>query len=66
MTSPLRTLRCPLCGAPNQCVPASTGSFDTPCWCTHVKISPETLARIPADPRGLACLCPRCAKGKDA
>jgi hypothetical protein len=59
--TPLRNLHCPICGAANECAAASTGSFDTPCWCANVTINEETLAQIPPDQRGLACLCPRCA-----
>ena len=60
--TPLPTLHCPICGETNQCAAASTGSFDTPCWCANVTITEETLARIPPDQRGLACVCPRCAQ----
>jgi hypothetical protein len=59
--TPLRNLRCPVCGAANECAAANTGSFDTPCWCANVTISQEALDRIPPDQRGRACLCPRCA-----
>jgi len=52
---------CPLCGSANECAPAKSGSFDTPCWCTSVTIAPDVLAALPAAERGLACLCRRCA-----
>lgn len=52
---------CPLCGAANQCAPASTGRFSVPCWCAEVSIDPQTLASLPEDMRGKACLCPACA-----
>ena len=56
--------RCPLCGSRNECAPARSGSFDTPCWCATVTIDPEALASIPPELRGRACLCVRCATGK--
>jgi hypothetical protein len=69
MPAPMKALpntTCPLCGGANQCAPASTGSLETPCWCTQVTISREALARIPADSIDRACLCPRCAGVLDA
>mgnify|MGYP001411160261 CR=1 FL=1 len=54
---------CPLCGGPNGCEPATTGSFDSPCWCVSVRIDPAVLARIPEAARGEACLCRACATG---
>ena len=56
---PLPNLRCPLCGAPNQCAPAASGTFDTPCWCKDVKMDPKAIAAA-GDKRD-ACLCPACA-----
>ena len=52
---------CPLCGGPNACAPAQTGTLATPCWCRDVVIPPETLARVPEDQRRRACLCAACA-----
>ena len=52
---------CPLCGGPNGCAPAASGSFDTPCWCTTTPIDPAALARIPESQRNLACICRKCA-----
>lgn len=54
---------CPLCGAANQCAPASTGRLDVPCWCSTVQIDPQALARVPPEQLNKACLCPRCAAG---
>jgi len=59
---PLPNHVCPLCGEPNDCAPARTGSFDTPCWCATVTIRAETLARIPPGQRNRSCLCRRCAE----
>jgi hypothetical protein len=63
VNTPIPETRCPLCGADNRCAPASSGSFDTPCWCTGVRIDAAVLERIPAEARGVACLCERCARG---
>ncbi|MCC6193953.1 MAG: cysteine-rich CWC family protein [Burkholderiales bacterium] len=58
---PLPNLACPLCGDPNRCAAAQTGSFATACWCAGAAIDPAALARIPEHARGQVCLCPRCA-----
>jgi len=56
---------CPLCGGPNGCAPAAAGSLDVPCWCTTAVIDPSALARVPEAQRNLACICRRCATGKE-
>jgi GNAT superfamily N-acetyltransferase len=61
--TPRRNCACPLCGGPNECAPARTGSFDEPCWCASVAIDPDALARIPEAARNEACLCRHCATG---
>jgi hypothetical protein len=53
---------CPLCGGPNECAPARSGSLDTPCWCRTITISDDALARVPAARRNESCLCRRCAE----
>ena len=58
---PKPALECPVCGAPNECAPARTGTFDTPCWCTSVTVDPGVIAALPQRLRAKACLCPRCA-----
>jgi hypothetical protein len=58
---PTPNIRCPLCGLPNECAPASSGTFDTPCWCASVAVSAAALAAVPEAQRGVACLCKRCA-----
>jgi hypothetical protein len=60
--APLPATGCPLCGGPNGCAPAVSGSFDSPCWCTAVRIPPEVLARVPTAQRGMACICRTCAE----
>ena len=61
--TPLANTACPLCGGANQCAPASSGSFETACWCTKAGIAPEALARVPPDLVDKAGLGPRCASG---
>ena len=52
--------RCPICGEPNDCSMAtSDGAVD--CWCYSAEISDDVLERVPADRRGLVCVCARCA-----
>jgi hypothetical protein len=58
---PLANHTCPLCGGANQYAPATAGTFAVECWCTTAAISPEALARVPAELVGKACLYPRCA-----
>lgn len=62
-SAPLPNTVCPLCGGANECTPAASGSFDTPCWCQTASIDPEALARVPKERVNVACLCPRCAAG---
>ena len=57
----LPTHRCPMCGGPNACAPAQSGTLATPCWCRDVTIAAATLERIPAGERQRACLCAACA-----
>ena len=54
---------CPLCGGPNDCAPARSGTHATPCWCTSVTIDPAILDRIPPAARNQACVCRSCAEG---
>lgn len=61
LAQPLPALECPVCGLANQCAAAAAGRFDVDCWCTQVTISPVALARVPAQARDRACLCPGCA-----
>jgi hypothetical protein len=54
--------RCPLCGQANACAMAAPGGDESPCWCTQASFSPELLERVPAEQRGRACICSRCAQ----
>lgn len=58
---PIPAHRCPLCGGPNGCAVARAGTFDAPCWCSEVRVSPAALAALPAAAKGRACLCRDCA-----
>jgi hypothetical protein len=40
-----------------------TGQQQGPCWCTEVDFSAELLARVPAEAKDQACICPSCARG---
>jgi hypothetical protein len=60
-TVPLPEHACPLCGGPNDCAAARSGSFSTPCWCREATFSAELLAKVPPAMQGRACICPRCA-----
>lgn len=55
--------RCPLCGDANTCAMASGAAT---CWCFDAKVAPDALAAVPADARGVACVCRRCAEGTTA
>jgi hypothetical protein len=57
---PLPALACPVCGEPNECAAAGSGSFATPCWCAALAVDPAALARAPAQARNRACLCRKC------
>jgi hypothetical protein len=55
---------CPLCGQANQCameVERASGQKQPPCWCTQVDFNRELLESLPAESRGLACICRACA-----
>ena len=67
MSSPAGPGCCPLCGAANQCAMEAgrlTGVQQPPCWCTQVKFDPAALALLPAQARGIACICEACATAK--
>ncbi|MEP6721321.1 MAG: cysteine-rich CWC family protein [Variovorax sp.] len=55
--------RCPLCGAANGCameIERETGMAQPPCWCMSANFTDALRARVPADARGLACICANC------
>ncbi len=53
--------RCPICGHDNHCG-LSAGRDD--CWCFDEKIAETSLAQIPEDAKGVACVCRSCALGE--
>lgn len=59
-TRPIPAVTCPLCGGANECAAASSGSFDTPCWCRDATFNAELIARVPEPQRGPACICRQC------
>jgi hypothetical protein len=62
----LPNLLCPLCGGPNDCVPAACGRLDAACWCREATFSARLLERIPLPQRGRACVCAACARADAA
>jgi len=60
--TPLAAPACPLCGGPNGCAPAQSGTFETPCWCRAATFDRDVVARVPPSLQGTACICARCAR----
>ena len=42
-------------------VERETGVKQPACWCSQATFPPELLARVPAEARRRACICPACA-----
>ena len=63
-TRPIPAVSGPLCGGANECAAASSGSFDTLCWCRAATFDAEVMARVPESQRGLACICRQCASAE--
>ncbi len=60
----LDTTRCPLCGNANRCaieIERESGQPQPPCWCLTATFTDALRERVPAEARGLACICARCA-----
>lgn len=53
---------CPLCGGDNACAMTLDSDGAEQCWCMHVAVSPQVLARVPDELKNKACLCQACAK----
>ncbi len=56
--------RCPLCGEANRCaieIERESGVAQAPCWCLAASFSDALRERVPAEARGLACICAGCA-----
>ena len=60
-TASVDPTRCPLCGADNRCAMAADADAAY-CWCFDATIASETLERVPAAARGVACVCAACVK----
>ncbi len=52
---------CPICGQPNACAMAAKDGSQQPCWCVNATFSSDVLALVPAEARGLRCVCATCA-----
>ncbi len=65
MSQPIDTsdaMKCPLCGAENECAVAA-GRPPESCWCMTATMDPTALASIPEEAQGKVCICARCASG---
>ncbi len=54
--------RCPLCGNENEC---GLRAGSKTCWCFSEKLLPGVLDSIPPEAQRAACLCKKCATGRD-
>jgi hypothetical protein len=50
---------CPICGNDNDCA-HEQGLPDGACWCSHIAVPKELMARIPDNLKGKACICRNC------
>ena len=57
------TDKCPLCGGDNQCAVAA-GEPAENCWCMTATISEAALEALPAEERGVRCICPACGSSE--
>ncbi|HET8917995.1 MAG TPA: cysteine-rich CWC family protein [Candidatus Binatia bacterium] len=55
--------RCPLCGDLNAC---GIAAGEKNCWCFTELVPPEILKKIPAEARGIACVCRFCVSSQRA
>jgi hypothetical protein len=56
---------CPLCGGDNRCAmeqEKATGEPQPACWCVSTPFPPGLLDTLPAQARGVACICAACLK----
>lgn len=54
---------CPLCGDNNQC---GIAAGDKSCWCFSQPVPQGVLQKLPAEARGVACVCRVCAMSQNA
>lgn len=55
---------CPICQAVNDCAmeeARAKGVAPERCWCMDAEFKPEVLKLLPAEARGKACICAKCA-----
>lgn len=52
--------RCPLCGEANGCPMAGGATCPGVCWCRVVDMPSALVQRVPAEARGVACICHAC------
>lgn len=50
---------CPLCQRGNRC---GSVEGEARCWCFDATIPAEVLDDVPAEAKGLACICPDCVR----
>lgn len=56
---PVDATHCPLCGKPNAC---GMEAGKSTCWCAGASFPKESIERVPAESRGVACICAACAR----
>ena len=54
--------QCPLCGGNNECLLCTAVAYKGQCWCAHMEIPGELLARVPENLRNRACICRTCVE----
>jgi prepilin-type N-terminal cleavage/methylation domain-containing protein/prepilin-type processing-associated H-X9-DG protein len=52
--------KCPLCGASNDCQLCTNAAYKGSCWCAHMEMPEQLLARVPENLKNRACICRRC------
>lgn len=57
-------LLCPLCQQKNRCANLGDKETNKTCWCNDpdIQFPKELLDQVPADKKGKACICQRCAQ----
>ena len=53
---------CPLCRGTNNCQLCSPAAYKGPCWCAHVEVPADLVARVPENFRNRACICQNCVE----
>jgi hypothetical protein len=55
--------RCPLCGNGNEC---GVAAGEKNCWCFSQPVPRGVVQKLPAEARGVACVCRACAMSQNA